>query len=109
MRFGHLELAVTSPRESAAFYRDRLGFRVVSEQGPYVWIERGGIEILLRPRQGGGAEPSLVFYTGDPAAESAKVAAAGGDIGKHGTCWHVRDPDGNLVQIVDPTDDHSGP
>lgn len=107
MRFGHLELAVASPRDSATFYRDRLGFRVVSEQGPYVWIERGGIEILLRPREG-GAEPSLVFYAGDPAAESAKVAAAGGDIEKRGTCWHIRDPDGNLVQIVDPGADHSG-
>jgi catechol 2,3-dioxygenase-like lactoylglutathione lyase family enzyme len=104
MRFGHLELVVRSVADATAFYRDRLGFRVASVQGPYTWIERGGLEILLRP----AGERSLVFYTDDPAGEADRVAGAGATVQKHGTCWHVRDPDGNLVQIVDPSADHSG-
>ena len=107
MRFGHLELGVGDPRASRAFYVDCLGFTLVADQGPeFQWVERGGLEILLRR---GEPSPgiSVVFYVDDPAAEADRLRAGGATVEKQANCWLLRDPDGHLVQVVNPHDDHA--
>ena len=50
MKFGHLELFVNDPLASLPFYRDVLGFEVVTVQAKsFVWLKLGEQEILLRP------------------------------------------------------------
>lgn len=107
MRFGHLELGVADPLASRAFYVERLGFRLVADQGPdFQWVERGGLEILLRR---GEASPriSIVYYVSDPDAEAKRLVEAGVEVALRGRCWHLRDPDGHELQVVNPEDDHS--
>ena len=107
MRFGHLELGVRDPVASREFWVRRLGFVAVADQGPdFQWIERGGLEILLRRGEPSPAM-SIVFYVDDPDAEAQRLSAAGAEFARQANCWHVRDPDGHLVQIVNPHDDHS--
>jgi catechol 2,3-dioxygenase-like lactoylglutathione lyase family enzyme len=107
MRFGHLELGVSDPIASREFYTTRLGFVAVADQGPgFQWIEREGLEILLRK---GPPSPgvSIVYYTDRPETEAERLRAAGADVTLVASCWHVRDPDGHLIQVVDPAADHS--
>ena len=108
MRFGHLELVVGDPLASRTFYVERLGFTLVADQGPdFQWVERGGLEILLRR---GRASPgaSIVFYVDDPSAEAERLRAGGATVVEQANCWLLRDPDGHLIQVVNPHDDHSG-
>jgi len=115
MRFGHIEIFVSDPLRSLEFYKTVLGFEVFDVQAEkYVWMKMGEVEILLRPgmpqeqakryEEGG---MGIVLYTDgldatlermkehgvdtDPAADSAK-------------CRTFTDPDGNWIQLVDPTD-----
>jgi len=106
MRFGHLELAVADPRASLAFYVEKLGFRLVADQGRFLWVERGGLEILLRPGSPGGGH-DVVFYCDDPAGAAEAWGARGVEVERRGACFHARDPDGHRFQVVNPNDDHS--
>ncbi len=107
MRFGHLELAVRDARASLAFYTGKLGFRLVADQGPFVWVERGGLEILLRPGEVACGH-DVVFYCDDPAAAAAGLRERGVAVERRGNCFHFHDPDGHAFQLVDPSEDHSG-
>jgi len=108
MRFGHLELGVDNPVASRDWYVGKLGFALVADQGPgFQWVERGGLEILLR-RGAPSPAMSVVFYVDDPDAEAGRLRAAGVRMEKEANCWLIRDPDGHLVQVVNPNDDHSG-
>ena len=100
MRFGHLELPTSDPAASMAYYVDTLGFELVANQGDtFIWVKKGGLEILLRPR-GDYPMPNVVFYSDDPASEVEGAR-------RQGECWHFEDPDGNGFQVVDPGADHS--
>lgn len=117
MRVGHLELPVANPLESMSFYVDTLGFELVDNQGDrFIWVRSGGLELLLKPRGPAfppgdpdvGALPerrNLCLYTEDLRADLARLRAravepARGD----GSCYYFRDPDGNQLQLVDPSD-----
>lgn len=107
MRFGHLELGVRDPMASRAFYVERLGFQLVADQGPdFQWVERGGLELLLR-RGEPSPRISIVYYVEDPGAEATRLREAGVDVELRGACWHLCDPDGHELQVVNPHDDHS--
>ena len=108
MRFGHLELPVRDTRASLAFYKDVLGFRLVADQGGgFAWIEKGGLEILLLPRD---AQPGTcaVFYTSELEAQVEGLRARGLELERKGNCHHFHDPDGHEFQVVNPTDNHTG-
>jgi len=104
--FGHIEVPTTDTAKGVAFYRDVLGFRVVAEQGPYVWVERDGTLLLLRPDPDGIGH-GLVLYTADPAAAARKIEATGTEVSLRAKSYHVQDPDGHDIQIVNPDDDHA--
>src|SRR3954451_16375414 len=73
MKLGHIELFVTDPHASKAFYRDVLGFEIIAEQHEkFIWLKLGDREILLRPGRlhikttaYAGAATGLVLYTDD--------------------------------------------
>ena len=106
LHFGHVEVPSADVARSAAFYRDALGFQVVSEQGPYVWVARDGLEILLRPAEDVKGH-GLVWYTSEPARVARELDARGVKVEHRKNCYHLQDPDGHDIQIVDPQADHS--
>jgi len=109
MKFGHLELTVRSPGESAAFFADRLGFTLVADQGGgFLWIEKGGLEILLRAGSPDPGRAEIVFYTNTLAEDVARLESRGVALEQRGHCHHFTDLDGHRFQLVNPHDDHSG-
>ena len=118
MKVGHIELFCQDTAAVKEFYCRYLGCELEQEQeGGFVWLKSGAIEILLRPVSAGGSmeEPlsgygqtigsALVFYTDGVAAKEAELdelelekSFDGGDK----QCPLYRDPDGRWIQIVDP-------
>lgn len=114
MRIGHIELPITNPDKSITFYRDALGFKVDSIQGGrYVWLSCGETTVLLNPdlacaAPNGKFSQNLVLYTNDLKQRVDELRGRGVTLTQCGACFHFRDPDGNLFQLVNPGDDHSG-
>ncbi len=115
MRLGHFEVFVSNPHISKVFYRDILGFNIAMEQeGGFIWLEKDGIEFLLRPGQSPArteryehAPMGFVFYSSNLEGELQQLKSKGLEI--RGTidsdrCFTFTDPDGNWFQIVDPED-----
>jgi len=48
-------IPVTDAAEAIAFYRDRLGFSLAFEQGPYAGVSRDGVELHLDGVENRGA------------------------------------------------------
>ena len=48
MRIGHLELFVRDLARSRNFYERVLGFTPVADQGTFLWLRCGELEVLLR-------------------------------------------------------------
>jgi len=110
LRIGHLELFCRDVAATAAFYRDALAFSETAEQGPFLWLQSGPLEVLLRP----GEPPSqaaryeeagagLVVYVADLGAARAELEARG--VVFRGTvdtddCLTFTDPDGRWLQLV---------
>jgi hypothetical protein len=69
-------------------------------------MERDGLEVLLRPD---GGSHGLVFYTGDPENLAEEIRGRGLAVDRRGNGYHLEDPDGYDIQMVDPTEDHSQP
>jgi catechol 2,3-dioxygenase-like lactoylglutathione lyase family enzyme len=115
MRLGHIELFVRDPLRSLAFYRDVLGFDVVDvQQGAFIWLRSGEVELLLRPGSGQTAAADywqsasgLVLYTDDLEGTRERLASWGiamrGNDGSD-NCLTFTDPDNHWFQLVDPTD-----
>jgi catechol 2,3-dioxygenase-like lactoylglutathione lyase family enzyme len=114
MRIGHLELFVSDPQRSRAFYEDVLGFEVETVQagGSFVWLKLGESSLLLRPERDSpeaaayrNAACAIVLYTDDLPARMEELRGRGlafrGTDGSPG-CPTFTDPDGNWFQLVDP-------
>ena len=114
MRAGHIEIPVSDPLRSLAFYRDVLGFALDVNQGDRViWLTSGDLVVMLRPgfdsaHDNDLAAVNLVLYTADVDAARERLRTAGVEFSERAACVHFRDPDGHWLQIVDPHDDHSG-
>ena len=115
MKFGHIEIFVTDPHKSKCFYQDVLGFELTVDQGGgYYWLQKGLIEILLRPgnppKATNGyksAHSGIVFYTDN--LETTMQELQQRSLVFRGTvdsdkCFTFTDPDGNWFQLVDPND-----
>lgn len=115
IKVGHLEFYVRNPQRSKVFYRDVLGFEITVEIDPgLVWLEKDGLEILLRRGAGPAAVPryedapaGTVLYTGNLERARAELEARGLEF--KGTvdsekCLTFTDPDGHWFQLVDPGD-----
>jgi catechol 2,3-dioxygenase-like lactoylglutathione lyase family enzyme len=118
---------VTDVPASVAFYKDKLGFKVDLQSGPYfAALSRGGVQLLLSPTKGpGGASQAmpngerpapggwnrLVLNTADLKADVDRLKQAGvrfrNDIvvGLGGNEVLIDDPSGNVVELFQPTYD----
>ena len=114
VRVGHIELFVTDPLASKAFYADVLGGEVVAVQGDrFVWMKFGDVELLLRPGSSdaqasayGETRVSIVLYTDDLPAKAEELRSRGlvfrGTDGSD-DCMTFTDPDGHWFMLVDPS------
>ncbi|MEZ4652112.1 MAG: VOC family protein [Candidatus Eisenbacteria bacterium] len=71
MRIGHLELFVRDLPSSRDFYERVLGFTPVADQGAFLWLRCGDLEVLLRGEPG-GSSPAPV--------ESGRPESGGGSV-----------------------------
>jgi catechol 2,3-dioxygenase-like lactoylglutathione lyase family enzyme len=111
-RFDHLHVQAADFGRSLAFYRDTLGWTVVSSWGDEaagrgVVLSGGGIKIVLVERgpDAGGGRPCPVVhldihdvdrrFAGMPAGEHVVVPPGTNERGVR--AFVVRDPDGNLI------------
>lgn len=114
MIIGHVELPVKDALVSQAYYVEKLGFELVSNQADtFVWVRKGSLELLLRPGSPspGSAHPdaiNLVLYSDDLGTDIAALESRGVQFERVHNCFHFRDPDGYWWQIVNPNEDHSG-
>jgi catechol 2,3-dioxygenase-like lactoylglutathione lyase family enzyme len=114
---------------AVAFYRDRLGFRLDLQSGPYfAALSRGGVQLLLSPTRGpggasqpmpDGARPApggwnrIVLNTADLKGDVDRLRKAGvhfrNDIvvGLGGNEVLIDDPSGNVVELFQPTVDYT--
>lgn len=98
---GEAAVPVRDAARAAAFYRDVLGFR---EAGG-AW-ERGGTRIRLEAPHGGDAAVVVLRVKGVVAFHDEVAARWKGPVGvvvkgPGGGEFEVRDPDGNLVRVVE--------
>ena len=114
MKLGHIELFVSDPLRSMTFYRDVLGFEVIAIQdNQFFWLRSGTQELLLRPGlrtrkpvSYGHSRLALVLYTDDLAASLKRLHTHGlspQQMVESDACYTFTDPDGNWLQLVDPT------
>ncbi|MBL8771197.1 MAG: VOC family protein [Phenylobacterium sp.] len=116
---------VVDVARTVAFYRDKLGFRLDMQAGPYfAALSKGGVQLLISPATGpgGASQPMpngdkpapggwnrLVLYTPDLEAEVARLRKDGvrfrNDIvvGAGGNEILLDDPSGNVVELFQPT------
>jgi len=110
-----LEIPVSSPERSIAFYEESLGFRV--ERGPGAesgaTLRNGEGRLALRrspsPQAGrGAARAYLNMSVGDLETALSRALAAGGRIDEKkvkesavGPYLEIFDPDGNLIHLID--------
>jgi catechol 2,3-dioxygenase-like lactoylglutathione lyase family enzyme len=114
---------------AVAFYRDKLGFKLDFQSGPYfAALSRGGVQLLVSPTNGpgGASQPMpngerptpggwnrLVLNTPDLPAEVGRLRKAGvsfrNDIvyGVGGNEILLADPSGNVVELFQPTVDYT--
>ncbi len=112
---GDINVVCTDVERSLAFYRDALGLREIEREGGAVRLGlRGGTVLLLPfatvPRRSADypEEATIAFdvLVDDVATTVAQVERAGGsrvaELGA-GLGWAVRDPDGNVIEIIERT------
>ena len=115
VKFGHIELFVTDPAASAAFYENILGFEpTVKVSESLIWMQLGEFEILLRqgtPNTNAGryedGSKGIVLYTDDTVGTKTQLEARGlifKETVDSDKCWTFTDPDGNWFQLVNPHD-----
>jgi catechol 2,3-dioxygenase-like lactoylglutathione lyase family enzyme len=109
---------------AVAFYREKLGFKLDMQSGPYfAALSRGGVQLLLSPTKGpgGASQPMpdgrkpvpggwnrIVLYVPDVQGETERLRKAGvhfrNDIvsGLGGKEILLDDPSGNSVELFQP-------
>lgn len=112
MKCGHYELIVRDPHKSLTFYRDYLGFELVSNQGDkYIWLQHSGSEILLKPGSPVvsptyNSAANIVLYSDNLEEESKILQDKGLQLTCLNGCFLFTDPDGNWFQLVNPAGNH---
>ena len=120
---GRVCVTVADTDRAIDFYVDTLGFEKVVDvpMGPDMrWVEvalpGSKTTIALAPppqdQKAGGSQTGICLDTSDVDADHAALKAAGADVDDEVTRWGdpvppmfwVRDPDGNSLIIVEPTE-----
>jgi catechol 2,3-dioxygenase-like lactoylglutathione lyase family enzyme len=112
LKLGHIEIFTPNLSRAQEFYQVALGAELVADQGDFIWVKLGEVEVLLRkgdpPKPADdyrAANIALVLYSQDVAISVSRLNAAGVAVlpieGEPG-CYTFQDPDGNWLQLVDP-------
>jgi predicted enzyme related to lactoylglutathione lyase/uncharacterized protein YndB with AHSA1/START domain len=118
MLLRHVEIFVSDPLKSKAFYEEVLGFTTTAVQsGKYVWMRLGDKQIMLRPGRGGvngkafdESQYNVVLCSDDAAAELERLQARGLEVrGDDQGCPTFADPDGNWFQLIGTDGSFPGP
>lgn len=112
-RLGHIEIFVKEPLKSKDFYINVLDFKLEEIQhDKFVWLRQRESVILLRPGKNHfkadtyqKTNIAFVIYTDDIEKTLIDLHEKGVEIkGNDGEgCHTFTDPDGNWIQLVDPS------
>jgi glyoxylase I family protein len=113
---------VRAMEDSIAFYTEQLGFKVDMRNGPFTQVSRDGLVLILSGPGTSGArdmpdgrkqEPGgwnrIVIFVDDLKASIDKLKQNGArfrndiEVGPGGSQILVEDPDGNLVELHQPS------
>lgn len=115
----HVSFAVRDLSRSLAFYQDLLGLEPIERPDfgiPGAWLSAGNSQVhLIQTPEGApvGSPPPAIsplanhdaFAVEDYAATLARLQAAGVEVletsAEQGQLW-IRDPDGNVIELIDP-------
>ena len=110
--FGEINVVCVDLAGSLAFYRDALGLPELEREGGAVRLALGPVTLLLAPvavatrdTRAYPEEATITFDVVVPDLEAAvaRLEAAGGqrlDEIDGGAGWAVRDPDGNVIEVI---------
>jgi catechol 2,3-dioxygenase-like lactoylglutathione lyase family enzyme len=107
VRVGRIILFTRQMEAMAAFYRDVIGLRQVTDEKGWREFDAGGTRIALHsgPPSPGSKGPKIVCFARDVPAARAALAARGAKLGKvkvgQYTLCDGKDPDGNPIQLSD--------
>ncbi len=114
MRVAHVILRVADLQESVAFYRDRVGLELVSENPAFAFFDGGSISVALNAHPGQERDASLTeiaLEVEDVAATHAEMSERGIEFevelrpvmeqdGRALHATHFLDPDGHTWSIT---------
>jgi len=113
---GQIAVVVSDVSKTLPFYRDVLGLRFLFSAGPNLaFLQAGSVRLMLSPPEGGGqvgANSVLYFRVDDVEGTQKSIVARGAvnDTDPHliakmpdHELWigFVRDPDGNLIGLME--------
>ena len=110
LNLGSIAIVVSDGKESAEWYRDKLGFEIRDREGHWITVAPKGERLLLHLCEGDTLEPGntgIAFHSPDVAKEEARLRQKGVKITKKTTKanWATfasfADPDGNEFWILE--------
>lgn len=100
-------IPVKEVSRSIGFYRDLLGFDVVSESSDHAHLSRADCNIVLKRSETVGIDTGIFFAVDNPyntrrrLMDQGVVFTVDPTMGPMGTYTSFRDDDGNVISVVD--------
>jgi predicted enzyme related to lactoylglutathione lyase len=112
-RLNYVEFSIPSIGESKAFYQKAFGWALVDFGPTYAATVTGDVDVGLQANNPNGAKPPLpVIQVGNLEASLERTLAAGAVLivsifsFPGGRRFHVRDPGGNEIAVMQPDGEH---
>ena len=111
-QIGQIGLTVNDVKQATAFYRDKLGMRLLFEAGNLSFFDCGGIRIMLGPAEQPEQPKTILYYKVDDIQNACQVLSSRGvrierqpqmvaRMPDHELWLAVaRDMDGNLFELM---------
>jgi predicted enzyme related to lactoylglutathione lyase len=112
-RLNYVEFSVPSIGESKAFYQKAFGWALADFGPTYAATVTGDVDVGLQADNPNGAKPPLpVIQVGNLETSLERILAAGAVLivpifsFPGGRRFHVRDPGGNEIAVMQPDSEH---
>ena len=114
MQIARIILRVSDLEASTAFWSETVGLTMISESGPFLFLDGGGVQLVLNEAEASMADESVT----EVVFESDDVKSAYGELASRGVPFevklrpvtsdgqrdllaaHFRDPDGHLASLT---------